>query len=574
MLLTDGTLVPGSTHWQVDRRLLRQRRIPPSLEDVLLARLQALTAEEYTVLSSAAIVGQVFWDQAIAYSLIESQSVGDCHSHLPAILEALQRKGLIVKRQTSVFDEVQEYAFKHALLHEVTYASVSPDLCQRYHALVATWLGERAVASAGVIGEHYERAQMPIQAIEWYQRAGQQACDTYALDAALGFYRTALMLLPEDSTCLPQRIALNEHIANIAYQAGYDPVALTAFTTIQTDGDLSEDFSAQARAWLGLARVQWRQANFVAALESADHAEMLARSTDTTCELIDILLHKGMIHQYRGDAEATLSMAEQSLALSQAINDQARIARGLNITALGHLLRGQFAQAMCYLEQSLQIQRSRNDRKGVAVLLNNIGVCHKRQGNYRTSIPFLEEALALERELGQQWDEFLGYHNLAGARLWLGDYIGAEEDIRRALFLAETTKWSQTNLYTLLAETYLGQGQVSEALDMIQYALDLAKNCQIQDDLGRVWRVFGMVLGHMPDHIGAVACFTESTRIFAEMDAPAERARTLREWARYEYAKGDRARGEELWTAARVCFTRLGMDIELDRMGDIVVNDR
>jgi hypothetical protein len=50
------------------------------------------------------------------------------------------------------------------------------------------------------------------------------------------------------------------------------------------------------------------------------------------------------------------------------------------------------------------------------------------------------------------------------------------------------------------------------------------------------------------------------------MGAEAERARTLRDWARHELRGGDAKRGTAMWEEARAVFTRLGMERELERM--------
>ena len=61
-------------------------------------------------------------------------------------------------------------------------------------------------------------------------------------------------------------------------------------------------------------------------------------------------------------------------------------------------------------------------------------------------------------------------------------------------------------------------------------------------------------------------CFAESVRMFAEAGLQGERARTLREWARYEIERGNRAGGELLWREVRAVFARLGMDGEVRAM--------
>ena len=64
----------------------------------------------------------------------------------------------------------------------------------------------------------------------------------------------------------------------------------------------------------------------------------------------------------------------------------------------------------------------------------------------------------------------------------------------------------------------------------------------------------------------AEACFRNSDRIFSEANIDGERARTLREWARYELRAGNREKGEKMWREAREIFARLGADLEVERL--------
>jgi tetratricopeptide (TPR) repeat protein len=64
----------------------------------------------------------------------------------------------------------------------------------------------------------------------------------------------------------------------------------------------------------------------------------------------------------------------------------------------------------------------------------------------------------------------------------------------------------------------------------------------------------------------ARACFSKSERIFAEAEIEMENARTLREWARYEFEMGNRDQATEMWQKARDIFAKLGAEMEVQRM--------
>ena len=59
---------------------------------------------------------------------------------LQAALQALRGRELVFDRHESAFAGAEEYTFKHAILHEVTYESVLKRVRRAYHRLVADWL--------------------------------------------------------------------------------------------------------------------------------------------------------------------------------------------------------------------------------------------------------------------------------------------------------------------------------------------------------------------------------------------------------------------------------------------------
>ena len=75
-------------------------------------------------------------------------------------------------------------------------------------------------------------------------------------------------------------------------------------------------------------------------------------------------------------------------------------------------------------------------------------------------------------------------------------------------------------------------------------------------------------LGELVEYT-AEECFGKSAEIFAEAEIEGERARTLREWARYELRRGNRERGTQLWEEARSIFEKLGAQMEVERMADM-----
>ena len=63
--------------------------------------------------------------------------------------------------------------------------------------------------------------------------------------------------------------------------------------------------------------------------------------------------------------------------------------------------------------------------------------------------------------------------------------------------------------------------------------------------------------------------FEESLKVLEEGKMEGERARTLREWARYEWRDGHTERGVKMWKQAREIFDELGAELEVERMAGL-----
>ena len=104
--------------------------LPDTLHALLAARVDALRVPEKRLLQAAAVVGRVFWVEPLRDRL--GYDIADP-------LAALEDRGLILARQTSSLAGQVEFAFKHALLRDVAYASLP-------------WRSGRAATPASPIG--------------------------------------------------------------------------------------------------------------------------------------------------------------------------------------------------------------------------------------------------------------------------------------------------------------------------------------------------------------------------------------------------------------------------------------
>lgn len=592
MMIDDGVIIPEGEHWQVKKEKFVQGKIPQTLTGVLQARLDGLPGLEQAVLHRASVAGRIFWDD-LTLHMYDGVDIDEAERvrQTGAVLNTLQGKELIFRRDYSAFSGTTEFIFKHAVLRDVAYERLLKRFRRMYHAQVARWLyehsGERVGEYAGRIGEHFERAGEKDKAAQWYVRAGKQAQDTYVPDMALEYYHKAISLWePAGGSGENQsfrKMDVYQGMGHVLNWLGQYNDAIEAFRSMANDAESSGDVLMQARAWHGIAEAQMHKGDTRDAIESAAVEESLAKASGLESELTKALWMKAWGLFRLGEVETSFLMAERVNALSQGQQDRDQLAHSLNLLGVLESVSGHFKESAEAFEQALEIFRELGNRRRAMPLMNNLGVIMESKGEYEEALKRYQDALMTAREIGNRDGELVYLSNLGGVKVRLGEFAGAESDLRQVIQMVGTSGSDiLPSAYTFLAKACLGQGKAAEALDSAQRGLRLAEEMELQEDLGVAWRALGRVAAYLQTPVpveivdngisrtaDAEACFAESERIFNEIEREDERARTLREWAKYKLDHGDKIRGLPMWEQAKNIFTQLGAKSEVDRMENI-----
>jgi tetratricopeptide (TPR) repeat protein len=152
--------------------------LPDTVLAMVQARLERLEPDARRVLRAASVFGAVFWSGGV-----EALMGGETRTS--AWLDTLVERELLSRRGTSDFSGETEYIFRHSLLREAAYATLTADDRLLGHRLAAEWLEQSGETEAELLAEHWERGGERQRAAVWYRRASQQALEGSDLEAAL-----------------------------------------------------------------------------------------------------------------------------------------------------------------------------------------------------------------------------------------------------------------------------------------------------------------------------------------------------------------------------------------------------
>ncbi len=470
-----------------------------------------------------------------------------------------------------------QWRFTHDKLREGLLRSLDEAQRREFHFQVA-----EALASlyhdqddyAMIISDHYEQASADSEAVRWCVRAGLHAQASYVPQTAITYYQKALTYwqsLPPAS--LSEQMKVYDGLGMMLnWQARYEE----AVQIFQAQAALAEKHSAseeQVNGLYGIAYAYTNQGDLRTAIEYLSQAEPIARQSDANHALSRILWLRG-VNMYRlGDAEATFALSQEVRTISHTLGNRSQEAQSLNLMGAVQYALGDYRQAADLFEQAYEIFVELGERAQAVSLVNNLGFLAEARGDYDVALIRYTEALRIAREIGIRDAEMLYLSNLGGVKTKLGDFLAAELDLREVIALAETAPFGQlSETYRFLGVAMLGQGYRQDALQAAQKAMELGQAVGGTEYVAGAWGVLGQVAAQLQQPItieekaySAEACFQQASQHYQESGMEGDRARVLREWAKYELTKGDTRRAADLWAEAKAIFLKIGAELEVTR---------
>ncbi len=141
--------------------------LPETVLGMVQARLAGLDSETRRMLRAASVFGDVFWAGGVSALLGGTISRTD--------VEILVHREIVVPRVESRFAGERELTFRHALMREGVYATLTDADRARGHGLAAEWLEQHGETDAIVLAQHAELAGDQARAADFLLRAAEQA---------------------------------------------------------------------------------------------------------------------------------------------------------------------------------------------------------------------------------------------------------------------------------------------------------------------------------------------------------------------------------------------------------------
>ena len=293
-------------------RSLNQLKIPPTVQAILAARIDRLPADEKDLLQTLAVIGREF-PLALVGRLFSTSD-----DELNRMLSDLQLAEFIYEQPAT--GDI-EYIFKHALTQEVAYNSVLSERRKQLHERAAQAIealyGSQLENHLSELAHHYSRSANAPKAVEYLQRASEQAMERSANAEAIAQLTVALDLLK----------ALPDGPARARRETGLQ-LLLGGVLAVATNPGNPEVERAFSRA-----------------------RELSAQMNDDS-QLFHALAGLWYRHQVEGEVETSLELAKQLLNLAKSADDAAELKLAHSSTAQSLMYLGEIVPAVEHIRQS------------------------------------------------------------------------------------------------------------------------------------------------------------------------------------------------------------------------------
>lgn len=430
MLIEEEIIIKGQEHWWIEKSKLKNLSVPSTLTGIVQARLDKLPKNEKALLQRAAVIGQVFWDEALNELAHEDEiEIGIP----PEVLSDLQAHQLVVMKTESLFEGAQEFVFKSAIIREVAYESVLKRQRNRYHERTAEWLikhsDDHPENYVSLIAEHYLLSGNHARAIPYLQRAAELAMHVGDYKVAVRDYEHIVRILPKDAPPV-ERIEMTKK-AGLAYLEIGD--VRMAEQRLQSALELAREIKDPRRiprilTYLGETAIKagrTRQAHIY-----LDEALPLARECADPETLAFALMRSASLYKHEQDFKTSLTYFQESLNYFRQTGDKLLQARTLRKMGSAATQAGNYADAQTAYEESLKICEELNDRWCQSNALNSLGDLARVQGDLKGATTRYEQALELAESIAN-------HHLLALLDLNLGNVASAvgERDLAYNYYL-------------------------------------------------------------------------------------------------------------------------------------------
>ncbi|HET7009218.1 MAG TPA: hypothetical protein VFI11_00460 [Anaerolineales bacterium] len=376
----------------------------------------------------------------------------------------------------------QTVAFKHALIQDSAYQSLTRSERRRLHGIVGRTLellfADRAADLADTLAKHFDEAGDKHHALTLYTRAAEMAAARSANPEAAMLYGRAFQLALEIDATDEQLVHLGNRRGRSFELAGHQVGALQHYSEMIAEGRRRGSWRLEMEglaASASLHAVPTEVFDVPEAMRKGELALRLAREHSDRAAQSKILwtqMRAAMEEPIR-----SLALGEESLAIARSLDLKEQIAFTLNDLQAIYIMLGRFDKASQAVEEARDLWTTLNNLPMLTDSLISLATQKIMGGDFSTALRLAREGLALSEKIGNLWGQAFARMPIAliqFSRWTLGPLV---ETLETCLDQAEQAGFIDplVTMRSLLAVVMGLLGDTQAGMDHVEQAFRLAE---------------------------------------------------------------------------------------------------
>lgn len=508
-LIDAGSLVKRRGRWRFEQE--KPVAIPPTVERVILSRIDRLSSEARSTIQIAAVIGRAFRVDLLG-------AVADSEGATARVVSELVQLELLREAGRG------EYRFKHALIQEAAYSNIVKRQRRELHGRVADAVkllrAERLELHYAELAHHCRMAERPVEALGYFELAAEDARRVYAVDAALQNFAAALEIAEAINS---ERVAaLRLQVGKVRSQAGHVADARNDFEEVLRIAREHGDGALEIDAMNELGFLLAGAVNYQQALDILEQARARAESLGLHAAEVAASSRLSIVYTNHLRLDLAVDRANRAVTKARDLGDDRLLGIALDALQVASVMVGDMATVDHVSENLVRIHRHRGDLWYLQTALFQWAWVDMAAGRWPEAERRFAEGVAVNRRIEDRGSESMFPAVLCWLSRVRGDYQGALARGRQGVELAtavghtEFISWAAE----LLGWTLLDLFAVEEAVPHLERALEAATTAGARLELIRAASHLSLARWLAADRERAMEVCADAERWIGEVTAP------------------------------------------------------
>jgi class 3 adenylate cyclase len=323
-----------------DRKSLAEMRIPPTVRDMILQRLERFSPEHVAILAAASVIGRSFDVQSLA-------SVAQVdEGEVVAALEASVLAQLIEEEDR----RSGRFRFRHALTQEAIYEDLVVPRRRQLHSRVADVLLARKDVAAVDLANHLFMAGRNQEAVAMSVTAADAA-------SAARAYHAAAELLERAAPYVENEVERARMLcrAGTAYHDNAESVSARRLLEQSIPELERAGLAAEAARYrMTLGRTWWELMRTDLAHEEFERVREVLEPLGPSEALANLYIRISSLASFNEEHDVGIEFARKAIATADSVGAEVPSAWALNFLGIAEIAKGQVTLGFEHLEESYQ----------------------------------------------------------------------------------------------------------------------------------------------------------------------------------------------------------------------------